>query len=316
MQKRRSSQARPRRDARAPRRRPLSWGLVIALVLLALGLLVFWLTPESRGLFEKPTTWLGAVLLAALAGALVAWLQPVIGKLITRAFESGPPILVQLEEPDNWYAMTLPSDVRLTEADLAALGKLSPAEQRDRLRARGGASQFYTPMTMLLTGNRDREQRLVDIVFKTECVPPYTGTIVHFAGGFGGAPDSTVLYVTLDEDPPQGVRLLEGSRVPFFPARTITLKKNEQEVVVVHAWTVRSVCMFTMDLVIMDGTKTCTQNISDNGSPFRRAPYATDDTFERIYLGGYVCRQYVQVEPGWVYPDACGLGNAGPYAPR
>lgn len=316
MQKWRSSQLRPSRDTRAPRRRPLSWGLVVVLALLAIGLLLFWLAPGSRGLLERPTTWFGAILLAALAGALAAWLQPVITKLITRAFESGPPIVVQLEESDNWYPMTLPSHVRLTEADLAVLGKLTPAEQREWLRARGGASQFYTPMTMLLTGNRDREQRIVDIVFTTECVPPYTGSIVHFAGGFGGAPDSTVLYVTLDEDPPQAVRLEEGSRVPFFPARTISLKKNEQEVVVIHAWTVKSVCSFTMELVIMDGSRTYTQTVSDNGSPFRRAPHATDDRFERIYLGGYVCQQYVQVEPGWVYPDACGPGNAGPYGPR
>lgn len=171
-------------------------------------------------------------------------------------------------------------------------------------------------MTMLLTGNRDRVQRIVDIVFETECVPPYTGSIVHFAGGFGAAPDSTVLYVTFDEDPPTPVRLEDGARVPFFPARTITLKKNEQELVVVHAWSTKSVCEFTMRLGVMDGTKTYTQAVSDHGSPFRRAPHATDDKFEHIYLGGFICTHYVEAEEGWVYPDSCGPGNAGLYGPR
>lgn len=273
----------------------------------------------SRGssLWTKPIAWLGALVVAALGVALTNWLVPQFTAAINEVSQTGDPVVVQVSESENPYAIALPSSVRLSDSDLTELSRLSPEDQRARLKGLGGVSESgpISPITVTVTGNRANEVRITDIMPIADCSVPDTGTLVHTEGGFGATEDSTVMHLTVDGRPPAPYYVDKESKFPFFPAKTIALKRDEQVVIVIHAGVEHSLCSFELEMTVRDGSSTYLQRITKNDKPFVRRPPMEDPAFEHVYLGGYICKNYVEVQGHWT-SDSCGAGNAGTFYSR
>jgi hypothetical protein len=236
---------------------------------------------------------------------------------INTVTQRGDPVSVQVNEPENPYPIALPLSVRLSDSDLTELSRLSPTDQRKRLIGLGGVSESgpISPITVTVTGNRADGVRITDIVPITECSVPSAGTVVHTEGGFGATEDSTVMHLTVDGHPPVPYYVDKDAKFPFFPARTIALKKDEQVVIVIHAGAEQLLCTFELEMTVRDGTETHHQRITNNGKPFVRRPGAEDQSFQHVYLGGYICNNYLEVRGQWS-GDSCGVGNSGTFYSR
>ncbi len=81
--------------------------------------------------------------------------------------------------------------------------------------------------------------------------------------------------LTLNLDKPYtrpGYFLGEGYQRPhadYFGHFTVLLKRNEQFTFDIIASTRVHYCEFTLNMQVLDGTRTVTETISDNGRPFR-----------------------------------------------
>ncbi|WP_104161355.1 hypothetical protein [Arthrobacter sp. ZGTC212] len=254
-------------------------------------------TSKKSPLWAKPINWLVAIMVAALGIALTNWFVPRLTDVINGFSETGDPVSVQVNEPKVPYPIALPPSVQLSDSILAELSQLSVEDQRGRLESLGGVVQGSSTFTVTVTGNRADEVRITDITPVVECSVRDAGTLVWTDIGFGAAQDSTQMHITLDENLPAPYFLGEnGERLPFFPAKTISLMQDEQVVIVIHAVTEKATCNFELDMTVTEGEKTQIQRIKNGDQPFVRAPFPENEKFQYVYYGGNVCKNYTDVQ--------------------
>lgn len=250
---------------------------------------------QPAHLWTRPITWLVAILIAALGVAVTNWLVPRFTDLIEGFLATGDPVVVQVSEDLNLFPIALPSRVRMSDSLLAELSQLPVQDQRSRLEDLGGLPQGSGTIAITVTGNRADEVRITNIRPIVECRPPDPGTLVYTELGAGGAVDSTVMYLTVDESSPVPFSYNQNmEKAPFFPAKTIALKQDEQVVIVVHAFTDNLTCSFELDMAVLVGNETRNQRIKNGDKPFLRAPYLEDEQFQQVYYGGNVCKKYTK----------------------
>lgn len=146
------------------------------------------------------------------------------------------------------------------------------------------------------------------------CHAPLTGTL--FYSPSAGADLDTQMLVNLDDPlaPSKYIANVNGQAsggTNFFQHFTVSLKHNEQFTFLVNASTVKQYCAFTFRMIVLDGSRTLTETVSDNGKPFQvTAIYGQDSVspgafsrYQELYVGGVAATNFsskgkwIQVNP-------------------
>lgn len=80
----------------------------------------------------------------------------------------------------------------------------------------------------------------------------------------------------------------------FFQHFTVSLNHDEQFTFLMNAYTATQYCAFTFRMSVLDGSRTFTETVSDNGKPFQVTAIYGQDTVspgafarcQELYVGG------------------------------
>ncbi|WP_158706357.1 MULTISPECIES: hypothetical protein [Streptomyces] len=184
--------------------------------------------------------------------------------------------LVRLEEDGFWAATG--ADFQPSSAQSRFLARpMSSASKEftDLLRSAGAVNVEKQTIRLTLTGRRGQQVNVLDIhpviVRRTR---PLDGTLFS-VGGQEGSPTFKVMY-DLDRPNPVARKAVIRSGTsewkpgpPFFADTTITLHRDEQNVVVVRATAERFYVAFRLDVTYMLGDRRKHMVIDDHGRPFQ-----------------------------------------------
>lgn len=176
------------------------------------------------------------------------------------------------------------------DSQLAELNSIdSPYEQVDWLVEHGAAPIDTVYVSIAVSGNRPDGVRIVDVKPIRECSTPYAGAI--FLAPPQGADNSIILKFNLDQvDPQPRYTNQSDEAAPFFPNNTISLKKGEEQVLLVAATTKRQACSFRLELTVLDGNKRVKQQVSgNNGKPFKVSALTDSSNSENVYYNTAIC---------------------------
>lgn len=192
-----------------------------------------------------------------------------------------------------------PGPLTLTAAQLSSLNSLNqttPAVHQ-WFAAHDAVTADNLFVELIVAGNRDSAVRIVSMQPVVSCHPPLAGTL--FYSPAAGADSNTQLMVNLDHPlgPPGYIANVNGQishGANFFQHFTVSLKRGEQYTFLVNAHTTKQYCQFTLDLTVLEGSRTVTESVSDNGKPFAvTAVYNEDDLnpgafsrYQDVYVGG------------------------------
>ncbi|NKX56377.1 hypothetical protein [Arthrobacter mobilis] len=269
-------------------------------------------------LWQKPLLWVGAVVLAAAAAALTGWLEPLFTRLIGTASETGEPVTVIISSPEHtWGDVTLPPEVKLSPAELERLGRMNVPDQAAWLQDRGGIIAGNRRFLLTLKGNRQDPVRITGIRDASECSEPRRGTLLRLIPEAGGVVPSIELGISVGETG-SGAWTTDarGEQHPFFPQRTITLARGEEEQLLVELWpsVQGQVCRPRLDMTVLEDGREHLQRIPAEGELVPVMRYEDDSVepeYAAVYLGGRLCPEYVPAAPGWRFNtdfrQTCGL---------
>ena len=95
---------------------------------------------------------------------------------------------------------------------------------------------------------------------------------------------------------------------PYFPNRTITLKKDEQHVLVIDLYPPPGqLCRPQLEMTVIHRDKEYKQNVvpeDQRTGVMGEEPAEAEQEYSQVYLGGYICRKYVLATPDGV--NECG----------
>ena len=225
--------------------------------------------PKPKKMWSKPVFWLTGVIVSAIGiaitNAIVPWLSEIIDVIFP---ESGDPVLVSDVHtywvPEDGYTVVFPKDIPLTDAMLSHVNGIEGIEeQTDWLIENGAATVGRLFIRIAVTGNREEGVRIVDAKPIAECSGPHTGAL--FWAPPQGEEESIRLQFDLDQISPQPTYKNEqGDVVPYFPDKTISLKKNEQQVLQIEAMTEKHACSFKLEITVLEGNQRKKQTIHDS----------------------------------------------------
>ncbi|MFD1213998.1 hypothetical protein ACFQ36_18335 [Arthrobacter sp. GCM10027362] len=251
------------------------------------------------------------MVLAAAAAALTGWLQPLFTGMTGTAPETGEPVTVIVSSPERtWGDVSLPPDVKLSSQELERLGQMNVPDQAAWLEDRGGIIAGARRFLLTLKGNRQDPVRITDIRDVSKCSPPERGTLMRLIPATGGVVPSVQLGISVG-DTRSGAWTSDatGERRPFFPERTITLGRGEEEQLLVELRPTKPdlVCQPELEMTVTEDGRGHLQRIPAEGKLVPVMGYE-DDSVERqysaVYLGGRLCPKYVPATPGWRHnPD-------------
>ncbi len=194
--------------------------------------------------------------------------------------------VVRFDEDGAWFATS--GDFRPSPAQSRFLAQpMSSASKKfeDLLRATGAVNIGKQTLRLTLTGRRDQQVNVLDIrPVIARRASPLSGTLFAL-GSQAGSPTFQVLY-DLDRPNPTARKAAIDKDTsewrpgpPFFAGTTITLHRDEQNVVMVRATTERFYVAFRLDVTYMLGDQRKHTVIDDHGRPFQvtGASRSTDD---------------------------------------
>lgn len=254
--------------------------------------------------WRKPLVWIGALLLTALGASLTDVIKPLMTEIIERFTESGEPIDIHTEAMKTARAVSLPPGVQISPEDLARLEPLDVDKQAEWLESRGGVAVGSHSLTITITGNRSNPVRVTDIRDASECTEPNRGTLVRL-----GAPrfqiELSVQMVLSVGEADSHAMLWDpeaGTSEPYFPNRTITLKKDEQHVLVIQLYPPPGLlCRPQLELTVIHRDKEYKQQVvpeDQRPGVMGEEPAEVEQEYSQVFLGGYICSKYVRVTPG------------------
>ena len=178
--------------------------------------------------------------------------------------------------------LALPTVVRLSQAQLAQLN----FDTYDQvLSNEGGIRVGTSQVDVAVTGNAATPARVTGInVIDRSCRPPQTGTLFETGGGQGEGP---TIAVSFDLDAPDPVPLTTSGQ-EFFIDHTISLQLGEQQTLIIESATKRYYCQYELQIVVLVGSHTTTETITDHGKPFQALATAPFSQYGAIYVGGFL----------------------------
>ena len=263
----------------------------------------------------------GKLALGVLGAAAVAIFVPILVSWWNSLTTTGEPVAVRVEVEEKFEDVTLPGDAELTDSERAELSTLSSEAQATWLeKHEHGIVAGDRTVVLTLRGNRPDMVRVTDVRAITECGTPPRGTLVRLATGRGGGPVS--LHANIDLDEPDEARESDpdtGEMSSYFPERTITLEHDEEEVLIIDLYPrdeLGIMCDVVLELTVFDRDREVAQRVLDDGEPFHlmwSEPSDVESEYDAVYLGGMLCRNYVEAPSGWerLGPSVCGPGNEG-----
>ena len=278
----------------------------------------FW---ARAGTFIAENVW--KIVAGVLGAAAVAIFVPMIVSAWDRAvLGDAPPVIVRVDLEPNFEDMTLPDPTPLTEAELQELNSLGTDTYDWFVEKKSGILAGQRQVVLTLQGNRPEMVRVTDVQADAECGAPPRGVLMRQGFGRGGAPESLQANIDLD-DPDEAAELDPDTAEPrsYFPEKTITLEKDEEEVLIVDLAPVDEpgiMCEVALVMTVVDDGVEEDLRILNDGEKFRIMqvePYedAVESQYAAVYLGGYVCREFVPAPANWIADPAaaCGPGNSG-----
>jgi hypothetical protein len=248
---------------------------------------------------------LAALLVATFAALVQGWLTQLPAQIFNPQsakdrIRSGPDFSVTADIvllDDEGASMVTRSDYRPTGPDLRLISRpgagVSPKFSR-LMRSAGGISADDLTVRITLTGHRNQKINILDIHPQiVQRGAPWSGT--YFSVPHQGG--SSTMNLMFDMDRPQPVARdveFEGGEVPvpgrpFFSQRTITLRDNEQQVVLVRFVTDHHHVAFKVGFTYMLGHQKKKTVIDDHGRPFQVTasldPYAKRMPYRRFFEG-------------------------------
>ncbi|WP_139177278.1 hypothetical protein [Geodermatophilus siccatus] len=263
--------------------------------------------PASRPVWwRRPVTWVAGVIGTALTATAVTAVGSRLEEVVTKATETGPPVSVDqvMEFRSDMYgdSVAFARGASFTDADLAELNQIDQdfggMDSVEWLESRGGVAPDIVLIQLALSGNRTGSVRITNLEVHPDCSAPLDG--LWFEDPPAGADDSIRMHFDLDDSNPVAkVASMDGSPTgepeDYFPARTISLKQGEQQVIIVSASTEEKYCSFFLDMTVLEGDETSTHRITmPAGSPFEVTASLPLDQYEEVYLGGVVCYPWVK----------------------
>lgn len=265
--------------------------------------------PDFTGLrpwWRRPASWIAGIVVAALAATLTGALTGVFGNWLDRATETGPAVSVDsvstYRSDATGRSTVFAAGTPFTSADLDELNQSE--DDVAWLEGRGGVPVQSVYIQLVLSGSRSDPVRITEIGVSPTCRAPLDGLL--FENPPAGADDSISVFFDLDDADPVAMLLRDdGTAEPYFPARTLSLAKGEQQVVLVTASTNESSCTFTLDLTVLERDETRVQKVSmPNGSPFAVTASVPDREYEDVYLGGVICSTWVKAGTAYFEGDS------------
>jgi len=253
--------------------------------------------------------WVAGVAATVVAAAVAAVLVPYFTSLGNKVSNSlnqpgqpgGPPVkvdLVTLEQGPN-QSRVFPGKLTLSASQLESLNSLhaySPATQ-NWFTSRGAVAADGVLIQLVVQGNRNNPVRIVNMQPVENCHAPLTGTL--FYSPSAGADTATQMLINLDDPlaPSKYIASANGqitSGKNFFQHFTVSLKHNEQYTFLISAYTAKQYCSFTFNMSVLDGSRTLTETVSDNGKPFQATVIYGQNSvspgafsrYQEIYAGG------------------------------
>lgn len=251
--------------------------------------------------------WVAGVAATVVAAVLAAILVPYftsVGNHVSASLNQsgqpgGPPVkidLVTLEQGNN-QSLVIPTPLALSASQLASLNSLSTSAAQNWFTSHGAVATEGVLIQLVLQGNRGNSVRVVNMQPVMSCHAPLTGTL--FYSPPAGADLDTQMIINLDDPsaPSRYIANVNGQAsggTGFFQHFTVSLKQNEQFTFLVNAYTNTQYCTFTLKMAVLDGSRTLTETVSDNGKPFRvTAIYGQNSVsrdafshYQELYVGG------------------------------
>jgi hypothetical protein len=260
---------------------------------------------SKRGRIIK---WTAGIATAAVTAFVVAYFTAIgnhVAALSTKpgqpAQPGGQPVKIDLVtiQPGPGQSSVFPGSLVLSASQLAALNSLNESAPsfQQWFTSRGGVAVDNLFVELIVEGNRDGAVQIVGMQPVVSCHDPLTGAL--FYSPSAGADLNTQLMINLDSPltPPRYLANVNGQvsgGSDFFRHFTVSLDHGEQFTFLINASTTKQYCQFTLDMTVLDGSKTATESVSDNGKPFAvTAIYNADDLnpgafsrYQELYVGG------------------------------
>jgi hypothetical protein len=263
-----------------------------------------------------------AVVVGVATTVLVPVLSGPFDDLIGNATTTGPPIKIHTRLEPAADDVVLPRSQVLSARDVATLSRLSPQDAATWLTAhREGIVADTRSLVLTLTGNRPDPVRITGVDVASSCRPPDRGTMVRMMEGRGGGVDSERMQIDAAKVNPTPYRVGQnGKEQPYFPYRTIVLKKGESQTVVVDVNPTylamddpdeEQVCDVHLTLDLLQGDQESTEKVPATVRVMGVESEAADARYASLYLGTGLCKTFVPAQPGWLSDlrASCGPGN-------
>lgn len=251
---------------------------------------------------RKPVVWAGGVVVAALGVALTNAVLPFFESILDPLTESGDAVRVldaaTYRSDQQGFSVVFPAGTSFSAADLAELNE--QADPTTWLEARGGSAPSRVLVQLVLAGNRKEPVRIIDMEPVATCTAPLSGP--YFEDPPAGGEDS--IRIDFDLDRPRTPGMHDdgsGESGPFFPAHTISLAQDEQQVLIATASTERQSCDVRFRLTVLDGDERAEVQIPAAGEePYRVSAQLPLSEYETVYVGGVICPEFVQASREYV----------------
>ena len=240
---------------------------------------------------SRSKKWLGVITTVVLMPVVA---PVVVGRIQTIHLpRSGAPVRIEkvsVQRSDlvggAWVFRTA---LKLSPSELAAANDLrQSAEGFDRwARDRGGVDPGVSMVQLVLQGNRRQTARVTNVRVVPRCQEPFSGTL--FESPPAGGDDIIKIGFDLDNPHPHAQVFTNSLKdEEYFASKTISLKLDEQQVVVVAATTEHHYCEYTLLVDVLDDGKTVSEQINNNGEPFRVSALLEPNQYGELYMGGVV----------------------------
>ena len=165
----------------------------------------------------------------------------------------------------------------------------------------GAVATGTVDIQLVVQGNRTDTVRILNIKPAANCTNPLHGTM--FYSPSAGSDPITQLNMNLDDpDIPASYTenrqvdgMVQGKTISdYFGHNTVSLSNGEQFTFDIHVSTALHYCQFSLDMTVVDGTKTVVESVNNHDAPFRvtalygkkRDLLPTFSRYSVVYLGG------------------------------
>lgn len=254
--------------------------------------------PTRSPWWKRPLVWVGGVATALAVGAAAAF-GTGLGQSLFSAVQdthgstsagvvSGPPVVIDSVRADSGdrsdFSYVFPPRLILSFPQLESLNRLTPDDpQYDSwFTSRGGVVPSPAVLKLVVEGNRPHPVLIIDIGIIDHCTAALNGTLFSNGANGGSVGD---LGVRFDLNLARPVPVNGSVGGSYFTAHSISLQKSEQAIFQVVSNSSRY-CQYRITLTVVDGTKTLTEVVSDNGRPFKVSGRLPESQYKALYVGG------------------------------